>query len=92
MFLTRSSNCSPTLNIMITAVQKAARGIIRDFGEIEHLQVLKKGLGDFVSSADKKSEKLLWKNLKRSSWLFFLAEESGTISGKTNNSRGSLIL
>lgn len=83
MFLTRSSNCSPTLNIMITAVQKAARGIIRDFGEIEHLQVLKKGLGDFVSSADKKSEKIIMEELEKGRPGYsFLAEESGTISGK----------
>ena len=47
------NSISPNLNLMIKACEKASKVIIRDFGEIENLQVSKKGPGDFVSSADK---------------------------------------
>ena len=49
----RTAILSPILNVMTAAAEKAARGMVRDFGELEHLQVSKKGLGDFVSTADK---------------------------------------
>ncbi|MBU6157336.1 MAG: hypothetical protein KJS87_10425, partial [Alphaproteobacteria bacterium] len=55
----RITNLSPILNVMTAAAEKAARGMLRDFGELEHLQVSKKGLGDFVSTADKRSESVL---------------------------------
>ena len=42
---------SALLNVMTAAAQKAARGLVRDFGEIENLQVSKKGTGDFVSNS-----------------------------------------
>ena len=61
----RSPGCSPTMNVMMAAVQKATRGLIRAFGEIEHLQVSKKGLGDFVSTADSRSKKIRSKNFLR---------------------------
>ena len=44
---------SPNLNIMIKACDKASKSIIRDFGELENLQVSIKGPSDFVTSADK---------------------------------------
>jgi len=50
---------SPALNVMVAAARKAGRGLIRDFGEIENLQVSLKGPGDFVSTADKRTENLL---------------------------------
>ncbi|WP_414437818.1 inositol monophosphatase family protein [Candidatus Bealeia paramacronuclearis] len=68
---------------MINAAFKAARGLVRDFGEVEHLQVSRKGPGDFVSVADKKSEKILFEELKKARPDFcFLMEESGRIENK----------
>ena len=49
---------SPILNIMIKACEKASKILKRDYGEIENLQVSVKGPGDFVTSADKKCEKI----------------------------------
>ena len=49
---------SPNLNIMIKASEKASKVIIRDFGELENLQVSKKGPKDFVTKTDKRVEKL----------------------------------
>ena len=73
----RSPGCSPTMNVMMAAVQKATRGLIRAFGEIEHLQVSKKGLGDFVSTADRRSKKTIEELSKARPHYAFLAEESG---------------
>ena len=50
---------SPHINTITKACLKASRSLIRDFGEIENLQVLSKGPGDFVTSADKELKKLL---------------------------------
>ncbi|HJN23928.1 MAG TPA: inositol monophosphatase, partial [Rhodospirillales bacterium] len=50
---------SALINVMCGAAQKAARKLVRDFGEVEHLQVSKKGPADFVSTADKTAEKTL---------------------------------
>ena len=50
---------SPVLNVMANAALKAARGLIRDFGEVEQLQVSIKGPGDFVSTADLRAERTL---------------------------------
>ena len=49
---------SPKMNLIHRACMKASKSLIRDFGEIEKLQVSSKGPGDFVSAADKKSETL----------------------------------
>lgn len=74
---------SALLNVMIAAVRKAARGLTRDFGEVENLQVSLKGPGDFVSVADKKAEKLLFDELSAARPDYgFLMEESGEIAGK----------
>ena len=48
---------SPKINIIHKACMKASKSLIRDFGELEKLQVSSKGPGDFVSAADKRSEK-----------------------------------
>ncbi|KYO51212.1 MAG: inositol monophosphatase [Tistrella sp.] len=73
---------SPILNVMIGAAQKAARGLIRDFGEVENLQVSRKGPADFVSSADLKSEKVLRAELAKARPDFgFLMEEGGEVKG-----------
>ena len=50
---------SPQINLITKACMKASRSLIRDFGEIENLQVSTKGPGDFVTSADKRTEKIL---------------------------------
>jgi myo-inositol-1(or 4)-monophosphatase len=53
------ATASPTLNIMIKAARKAGRKLVRDFGEVENLQVSIKGPGDFVSAADRKAEQII---------------------------------
>jgi myo-inositol-1(or 4)-monophosphatase len=50
---------SATINVMTAAALKASRGLKRDFGEVEQLQVSMKGPADFVSNADLKAEKLM---------------------------------
>ena len=52
------NSISPNLNVMIKASEKASKSLIRDFGELENLQVSLKGPSDFVTSADKKVEKM----------------------------------
>jgi len=56
---------SPVLNVMANAALKAARGLLRDFGEVEQLQVSVKGPGDFVSTADLKAERTIKNELTR---------------------------
>ena len=53
------NSISPNLNLMIKACEKASKILIRDFGELENLQVSKKGPTDFVTNSDKKTEKVL---------------------------------
>ena len=60
------NSISPNLNIMIKACEKASKVIIRDFGEIENLQVSKKGPRDYVTKTDKKVEKILIEELSKS--------------------------
>ena len=75
------------LTVMIAAVRKAARALARDFGEVENLQVSRKGPGDFVTNADKRSEKILFEELSRARPGYgFLMEERGEVPGtdKTN--------
>src|ERR1700742_1100783 len=67
---------------MSDAARKAAKGLVRDFGELEHLQVSKKGLADFVSAADLKAEKYLKEELTRVRPGYgFLGEEGGLVEG-----------
>ena len=61
---------SPQINLITKACMKASRSLIRDFGEIENLQVSTKGPGDFVSSADKRTEKILINELLLNFFLF----------------------
>ena len=73
---------SPTLNVMANAALKAARGLIRDFGEVEQLQVSVKGPGEFVSTADLKAERTLRAELARARPGYaLLLEESGETPG-----------
>jgi myo-inositol-1(or 4)-monophosphatase len=74
---------SPLMNVMTSAAQKAARGLKRDFGEVALLQVSRKGPADFVSAADKKSEKTLFEELSRARPGYgFRMEEGGVVEGK----------
>lgn len=69
---------TPIMTVMMRASDKAARSLIRDFNEVEHLQVSRKGPGDFVSAADRRSEEILFEELSQSRPDFaFLMEESG---------------
>lgn len=73
---------SALMNVMTAAALKAGRGLKRDFGEVENLQVSIKGPGDFVSAADRKAEKVLYQELaKVRPGYGFVLEESGTIEG-----------
>ena len=58
------SNRSPLLNVIFQSLNKVTRSMLRDFGEIENLQVSTKGPGDFVSSADKRTEKITMNHSK----------------------------
>jgi len=69
---------SPTINVMVKAAQKAARGLIRDFGEVEQLQVSQKGPADFVSTADLQAERTIRQELQRARPEFGLLMEEGT--------------
>jgi myo-inositol-1(or 4)-monophosphatase len=79
---------SPLINVMERAARKAGRGLVRDFGEVEQLQVSPKGPGDFVSSADLKAETVLKEELGRARPDFgFLMEESGETPGRDDTQR-----
>ena len=71
---------SPNINVMVKACRKAAKILIRDFGEVEKLQVSLKGPGDFVTVSDKKVEKILIDELQRARPNYsILSEEIGLI-------------
>ena len=74
------NSISPILNIMIKASEKASKILIRDFGEVEKLQVSLKGPNNFVTNADRKAEEIIINELEKSKKNFsFLTEESGFI-------------
>jgi myo-inositol-1(or 4)-monophosphatase len=74
---------SSNLNIMIKAAEKASKSVIRDFGEVEKLQVSKKGPRDFVTKTDKLVEKILIEELSKTKKNYsFLSEEIGSIKNK----------
>jgi len=82
------ANLSPLMSVMQHAARKAARGLLRDFGEVEHLQFARKGPGDFVSKADKKAEEVIVENLQRDRPGYgFLLEEGGEIIGSDKTHR-----
>ncbi len=74
---------SALINAMTNSARKAARGLLRDFNEVEHLQVSKKGPSDFVSAADRRAEKTLHAELSKLRPDFgFIMEEGGRIEAK----------
>ncbi len=79
---------SPVINVMVGAARKAARKLARDFGEVENLQVSKKGPGDFVSAADLRAEKIIHEELAKARPGYgFLMEESGVVEGPDKSHR-----
>ncbi len=79
---------SALFNVMERAVRKAARGLVRDFGEVENLQVSVKGPADFVSTADLQAERTLKQELSKARPGYgFLAEEGGTEAGSDGQNR-----
>ncbi|MEM0988070.1 MAG: inositol monophosphatase family protein [Pseudomonadota bacterium] len=74
---------SANINLMIQAARKAARRLVRDFNEVENLQVSVKGIGDFVSAADRKAEETIRETLMEGRPNYgWLGEESDPIPGK----------
>lgn len=79
---------SPLLTIMTRAAEKAAKSLLRDFGEVEQLQVSIKGPGDFVSAADRRAEQIIHSELAKARPGFsFLMEESGAVGPKDAEAR-----
>jgi myo-inositol-1(or 4)-monophosphatase len=79
---------TPLMNIMTGAARKAGRAILRDFGELENLQVMRKGLADFATKADLKAEKVLREELSRTRPHYgFVQEEGGVIEGPDKSHR-----
>jgi len=77
---------SANLNIMIKAAEKASKSVIRDFGEVEKLQVSKKGPYDFVTKTDKYVEKILIEELSKVKKNYsFITEETGIIKNQDKN-------
>lgn len=79
---------SAVITVMVKAAEKAARGLVRDFGEVENLQVSRKGPSDFVSMADKKSERIIVDELLKARPTFgVLGEEGSNIPGEDKEHR-----
>ncbi len=80
------NSISANLNVMIKASEKASKILIRDFGEIEKLQVSKKGPSDFVTNSDIKTEKIIIEELKKAKPNYsIISEENGTEKNKDGN-------
>lgn len=74
---------SANLNIMIKAARKAARSLVKDFREVENLQVSAKGAGDFVSRADREAERIIKEELRGARPNYgWVGEETGTEPGE----------
>ena len=80
------NSLSPTLNLMVKAVRRASSSLLRDFHEVAHLQLSKKGPGDFVSSADLMTEKKLISYLQEAKPDYgIISEECGKIPAKNDS-------
>jgi len=79
---------SALLNVMVNAAVKAGKGLIRDFNEVENLQVSRKGPADFVSNADKRAEQIVFEELRKARPTYaFLMEEGGEVAGTDGQHR-----
>ncbi len=84
----QSTRKSAIINVIERAARKAARGLARDFGEVEQLQVSRKGPAEFVFAADRKAEQVLREELTKARPKFgFLLEEQGEIAGEDEHNR-----
>tara|TARA_B100001057_G_scaffold404016_1_gene416479 strand:+ start:635 stop:1375 length:741 start_codon:yes stop_codon:yes gene_type:complete len=79
------NSISANLNIMIKASEKASKVLIRDFGEIEKLQVSKKGPSDFVTNSDLKAEKIIIEELKKAKPSYSIISEENGIENNSDN-------
>ncbi len=77
---------SPLINVMVKTAEAAAKGLRRDFGEIEHLQVSRKGPADFVSNADLKSQKIIREDLSKARPSFGLIMEENDVNPEITKS------
>ena len=82
---------SPQINLIIKTCMKASRSLIRDFGEIENLQVSTKGPGDFVTSADKRTEKILIAEIQKAHPEHGIITEETGIINKSNTEKRWII-
>ncbi|MFD2174509.1 inositol monophosphatase family protein [Rhodobacter lacus] len=74
---------SANLNLMIKAARKAGRSLVKDFREVENLQVSAKGPGDFVSKADREAERIIKEELRGARPTYgWLGEETGEEAGE----------
>lgn len=79
---------SALLNVMTAAALKAGKAVVRDFSELGKLQVSRKGLSDFATTADRKAEKILHQELAKARPTFsFVMEESGNVMGSDKTQR-----
>lgn len=79
---------SALIAVMMDAARKAARGLARDFGETQALQVSRKGVADFVSKADLRAEETIFETLSTARPKYgFVMEERGEIEGSDNSNR-----
>ncbi|HRK18963.1 MAG TPA: inositol monophosphatase family protein [Hyphomicrobiaceae bacterium] len=79
---------SPLMTVMMGAARKAGRSLVRDFGEVENLQVSVKGPANFVSAADHRSEEIVFQELSKARPDYgFLMEERGEVAGRDKTHR-----
>ena len=92
MNTTQQQNTNPInsalINVMVAAVRKATQRLPRDFGEVDQLQIARKGAMNFVTEADLRTEKLLYQELSKARPKYgFLMEESGEVKGEESEFR-----
>ncbi|MEX0643851.1 MAG: inositol monophosphatase family protein, partial [Parvularculaceae bacterium] len=81
-------HASAVMTVMMNAARKAAKSLRRDFGEVEALQVSRKGAADFVSAADLKAEQTIFEELSKGRPKYgFVMEERGEVAGADNSNR-----
>src|ERR1700689_1508444 len=79
---------SPALNVMTMAARKAGRPLVRDFGELENLQISMKGPADFGTSAEIRTDRRLIDELSRARPGYgLMGEEGGAVEGKDKSHR-----
>lgn len=79
---------SAIINVMTAAAIKAGKSVLRDFGELDKLQVSRKSIADFATNADNRAEKILHQELAKARPAYsFLMEESGEIAGSDPTQR-----